>query len=147
MADEERKTTRSSDEDLLLEIRDRYKYASEAWEEIRKERQKDLRYICGDPWEPEDRNARAAAGRPCVNHDELNQYVNQAVNNLRQNKRGVKVEPGGNGADGKSAELRQDLIRTVEYRSKAQQAYLRAAQDMLEGSYGFFRIGRKYVID
>jgi len=57
MADEERKTTRSSDEDLLLEIRDRYKYASEAWEEIRKERQKDMRYICGDPWEAEDRKA------------------------------------------------------------------------------------------
>jgi hypothetical protein len=145
--DEDQKTTRSSDEALLREIRERYRYASDAWEDIRKERQKDLRYICGDPWEADDRKAREAAGRPVVNHDELNQYVNQAVNNLRQNKRGIKVEPGGNGADGNSAELRQDIIRTVEYRSKAQQAYLRAAQDMLEGSYGFFRIGRKYVID
>jgi hypothetical protein len=34
-----------------------------------------------------------------------------------------------------STELRQDLIRTIEYGNKAQGAYLRAAQDMLEGSY------------
>ena len=34
-------------ESLLREIRDRYTYASAAWEEIRKERQKDMRYICG----------------------------------------------------------------------------------------------------
>ena len=95
MVDQDRKPTQSGDEALLLEIRDRYKYASEAWEEIRKERQKDLRYICGDPWEPEDRKARADAGRPVVNHDELNQYVNQAVNNLRQNKRGIKSSPAG----------------------------------------------------
>src|SRR5215468_4459356 len=91
-----------------------------------------MRYICGDPWTPEDRKARADAGRPCVNHDELNQYVNQAVNSPRQNKLGIKVEPGGNGADGKSAEPRQDIIRTIEYRSKAQGAYLPAVQDMLE---------------
>jgi hypothetical protein len=146
--DEDRKPTlRSGDEELLREIRDRYKYASDAWEDIRKERQKDMRYICGNPWEDSDRKAREAVGRPVVNHDELNQYVNQAVNNLRQNKRGIKVEPGGNGADGKTAGTRQDLIRTIEYRNKAQDAYLRAGQDMLEGSYGFFRIGRKYVID
>src|SRR5215831_7447896 len=145
--DQDRKPTQSGDEALLREIRDRYKYALDAWEEIRKERRTDLRYIRGDPWEAGDRKARTEAGRPVVNHDELNQYVNQAVNNLRQNKRGIKVEPGGNGADGKSAGLRQDIIRTIEYRSKAQSAYLRAGQDMFEGSYGFFRIGRKYLID
>ena len=112
--DEDRKPTpRSGDEELLREIRDRYKYASDAWEEIRKERQKDMRYICGNPWDDKDRKVREDAGRPVVNHDELNQYVNQAVNNLRQNKRGIKVEPGGNGADGKSAGVRQDIIRTV----------------------------------
>jgi hypothetical protein len=61
--DEERKPTpRSGDEELLREIRDRYKYASDAWEEIRKERQKDMRYICGNPWEDSDRKAREAVG-------------------------------------------------------------------------------------
>lgn len=143
-------TPRTGDEDLLREIRERYSYACGAWKETREERAIDIRYLCGDPWDAEDRKARAAAGRPCINHDELNQYVNQGVNSLRRDKRGIKVEPdpssGGSG-DEKTAELRQDLIRTIEYKSKAQSAYLRAAQDMYEGSYGFFRVSRKYVSD
>jgi hypothetical protein len=135
----------SDDESLLQEIRDRYRYASDAWREAREERKIDMRYLCGDPWDEEDRKARKDAGRPCINHDELNQYINQGVNNLRQNKRGIKIEPYGNGANDKTAELRQDLVRTIEYRSKAQSAYLRAGQDLFEGSYGFFRITLKYV--
>lgn len=145
MADEP-KTSTSAGETLLQEIRDRYRYAVDSWEEVRKERQIDMRFICGDPWEPEERKARKDAGRPCISHDELNQYVNQGINNLRENKRGIKVEPRGNGASDQTAELRQDKIRTIEYRSKAQDVYLKAGQDMYEGSYGFFRISRKYVL-
>lgn len=137
----------TKDEALLQEIRERYRYASDAWRKIREERQIDLRYLSGDPWDPKDKKARADFGRPAINHDQLNQWVFQGVNNLRQNKRGIKVEPRGNGADDRTATLRQDQIRTIEYRSKAQMAYLRAAQDMYEGSYGFFRITRKYISD
>jgi hypothetical protein len=145
--DEDRDTTQTGDEALLQKIRERYRYASEAWEEVRKERQIDMRYICGDPWTPEDRKARVDTGRPCINHDELNSFVNVAVNQLRQNKRGIKIEPRGNGASDKTAEFRQDLARTIEYRSKAQDIYSKSGQDMLEGSYGFFRMSRKYVLD
>jgi hypothetical protein len=135
------------DEKLLRHIRDRYTSLSDLWREIREERQKDLRYICGDPWDDVDKRARKDAGRPCLSQDELTQYVNQAVNNARQNRRGIKVEPAGNGSSDKTAEFRQNLIRGIEYKSKAQSAYLRAYQDMVEGSYGFIRIGRKYVSD
>ena len=139
--------TDGRDEPLLKELRERYTYAKEQWADIFEEREIDLRYIAGDPWDPKDRKAREDpnARRPCLSHDELNQYVNQAINNLRQNKRGIKIDPDGNGADEKTAELRQDLIRTIEYRSNAQSAYITAYQSSLEGSFGFFRIGRRYV--
>ena len=39
-----------SDADVLDEIRERRTYANRAWEEIRKEGQKDMRYGAGDPW-------------------------------------------------------------------------------------------------
>lgn len=139
--------TLTGDEALLQEIRDRFRYACDAWREIRDERRIDMRYIAGDPWDEADRKARADAGRPCINHDELNQFVNQAINGLRQNKRGIKVSPAGNGASEKTAELHQDLIRTIEYRSQAQSAYVTAFQAALEGSYGFFRLSRKYTAD
>ncbi len=135
------------DEALLKEIRDRHTYFEDRWREIREERRIDMRYVCGDPWTDEEKKARGDKEnpRPCINHDELNQYINQGVNNLRANKRGIKVNPAGNGSSDKSAEFRQDLIRTIEYDSNAQAAYITAAQAMFEGSYGFLRISRAYA--
>ena len=133
------------DAELLEEIRDRYRYYDDAWKEIREHSQKCRKYLDGDPWDPEDRQFRKETGRPCINHDELNQYVNQAVNNVRQNRRGIKVNPEGNGADEKTAEFRQNFIRSIEYRSHAQNVYATAYEHMVEGSYGFLRVTRRYV--
>ncbi len=140
--DLDRDDTLTGDEALLKEIRERYEYATERWRKIREESQTDRRYVCGNPWSDTDRTARK--DRPCISHDELNQYVNHAVNNARQNKRGIKVDPVGD-TEERDSELRQDIIRTAEYRSRAQAAYLTAYQAMLEGSYGFFGISRRYV--
>lgn len=131
------------DGDLLSEIRERYKSWDETWEPIRKERTTDMRYIAGRPWSDEDIKQRA--GRPCINHDELSQYVNQLVNGVRQSKRGIKVDPAGDGTNDETARLRQDLIRTIEYGSNAGSIYANAFQSMVEGSYAFFRISRRYV--
>jgi hypothetical protein len=130
---------------LLEEIRERFRYASDMFREPQKQRNIDMRYVAGDPWEEKDRAAREDNDRPCVNHDELNQYLNACVNNARQNKRGIKASPAGNGASDKTAELREDLIRTIEYRSQAQGPYLTGFQAMVEGSYGFMRITRRYL--
>jgi portal protein len=133
------------DAELLSEIRERYRYGCDMWREAREERKIDLRYLSGDPWSDEDRKARADAGRPCISHDELNQYVNQAVNSARQSKRGIKIEPLRNGADEHTAELHENLIRAIEYNSRAQSVYLKAFQCCVEGSYGFARVSRRYI--
>jgi hypothetical protein len=136
---------RDSDEELLSEIRERYKSWDTTWQKIRKERAIDIRYICGDPWDPKDRKAREDAGRPCISHDELSQYVNQCVNSVRMNKRGIKADPRGFGSNEKTALLRQDIIRTIEYDCNGPSIYANAYQQMVEGSYSFFRISRRYV--
>lgn len=139
-------TVSASDEKLLEEIRERYKYAKNAWSEIQEEAKIDRRYVAGDPWEAKDRKARADAGRPCISHDELNQYVNQGINGVRQSPPGIKIDPAGNGATEQTAETHQDLVRTIEYESDAQAgAYIVAFQNSLEGSYGFFRLSRGYA--
>lgn len=136
-----------SDAALLREIRDRRSYAYDQWSYAREQRAIDIRYLAGDPWSPEDRERRRKAGRPCINHDELNQYTNQIVNGLRKNKRGIKIDPAGGGASRKTARLHQDIIRTIENRSHATAAYIRCFQDAVEGGYGAFRISRDYVSD
>jgi len=135
----------AEDEALLREIRAKFTYFTDRWKESKDERNTDLRYVCGDPWEAKDRRAREEAGRPCVSHDELGQYVNATVNSVRENKRGIKISPGGKNSNDQTAETRQNLIRAIEYRSNGPSVYLTAFQQMVEGSYGFFRIGREYV--
>jgi hypothetical protein len=146
-ADTPRSRVSDADDELLCEIRDRYKSWETVWQKVRQERNIDLRYICGDPWDPKDRKAREDASRPCINHDELGQYVNQCVNSVRQNKRGIKADPRGYGSSEQSALLRQDIIRTIETDCDGPSIYADAFQQMVEGSFAFFRISRRYVSD
>jgi hypothetical protein len=135
-----------SDDTILQELRDRFEYGTNEWADIRKEGATDMRFITGDPWEPEDRKAREEAGRPVLSLDELSQYVNQLINDVRQAKRGIKVTPQGNGANDETAAFRQGLHRQIEYRSNATMAaYMTLAENAFQRSYGFLRIKAKYL--
>ncbi len=135
----------AEDEALLREIRSKYRYYKEAWREAQEHREKLMRYLSGHPWTEEEERARK--DRPCISHDELNQYIFQCVNSARQNKRGIKIEPEGNGANDKTATLRENLTRTIEYRSQAPSIYMQTYQDCVEGGYGYLRISRRYISD
>lgn len=134
------------DDALIDEIRDRYDYAEREWADIYAEGAIDMRYLSGDPWEPDDREAREKAGRPVLALDELGQYINELVNSVRQNKRGGVVTPIGEGANAQTAEFRQNLLRQIEYRSNAPQgAYVTMAENAFQRSYGYLRINADYV--
>jgi hypothetical protein len=130
---------------LLKEIRDNFTYASDASREIRAEAAIDMRHIAGDPWDPAERKARKDAGLLCLTLDELGQYVNQLINEVRQNKRAIKIKPEGYGAEDKHAELRANRIRQIERRSNAQAAYSCAFENAVQRSYGYAKVTTKYV--
>lgn len=134
-----------TDDPDIKELHEAFDYSTDAWRDIRDEAQVDMRYISGDPWHPDDRTMRENAGRPVISMDELGQYVNQIVNDVRQNKRAIKVTPLGNGANDQSAALRADLWRQIEYRSNAQQAYTTMFENAVQRSYGYLRIVPQYV--
>lgn len=133
------------DSTILKEIRDNFAYYTDSWRDIREEAKTDMRYVSGDPWDPKDRKFREDNDRPCMTWDELSPYVNQLINDPRQNKRAIQVNPIGSGANDKTAELRGNLIRAIEYNSKAQSAYTTGFQGAAERSYGFWRVGKRYV--
>ena len=135
----------ASNDKLLREIRSNYDYALDAWREIREEGKTDMRYLAGDPWPAEERKAREAAKRPCIALDELNQYVHQLVNDVRINKRAIRVLPKGSGATDQTAETDQGIIRQIEYASKAQAAYRTAFEGAAQRGYGFARISKRWV--
>jgi hypothetical protein len=133
-----------SDQDVQ-ELRQQFADDTAEWRDIRDEGSKDMRYVSGDPWAEHERAAREKAGRPCLSLDELSQYTNQGVNKLRANKRAVKFAPIGDGASEQTAEFYADLMRDIEYRSQAQTAYITAAENMFQRSYGFCRVNVRYA--
>jgi hypothetical protein len=132
---------------LVKHILDRFDYQKECWREIREAAKEDMRYVAGDPWDPKEKRARQAVNRPCLTLDELGQYLNALINDVRQNKRAVQVTPKGAGASDKTAEFRGNLIRAIEYASNAQTAYITAAENAFSRSYGYWQIGTQYVAD
>lgn len=132
--------TQSAD---LKEIRERYEYATTEWQDIRKEAETDMQFVAGDPFTEEERAERSE--RPTIAPEEMSQYRNQVTNNLRSNPRGVKFQPKGNGASKRSAEFYQGKMREIEYRSHAVEAYVGAAENVLQRSYGYVRVGAKFL--
>jgi len=132
------------DAEFLQKLRDRFRYCLESWKEIREEHDLDIRFLCGDSWEPKEKQRRKNKNLPMIHLDELTQYINQLINDVRQNKRAVKVIPKGYGATAQTADLRGDWIRAVEYASQAQSAYITAFEGAAGGSYGFWKLETFY---
>lgn len=130
---------KSPDQKLLDRIKSRFDYFIAAWKDIRDEAELDMRAqsIYG-PWDPAERQARIEAKRPVIHLDQLGQYTNALVNEVRLNPLAVKVSPDDSGTDNETAELTGNRIRAIEYESNAQQAYLRAFEDAATRSYGVF---------
>lgn len=137
----------NENETLLQEIRDNFAADRLAFNSIQEEGRKDVRYISGDPWDDAEKRERKDSGRPLIALDELNQYVNQLINNVRESKRGISVVPRGSGANDELARVRQGIFREIEYKSKAQSAYVTAFEGCSQRGYGWFRLGAKYISD
>lgn len=139
---------RKDDESLLSEIKANWEYAQAYWNPIYAEGDIDVRYALHGPWDPSDYAARGVVngvgGRPTLVLDELGQYRNQLKNQVRQNKRAVKVKPEGDGANDETALKRAGIIRGIEYKSKAQQAYSTAFDACVDRSFGFVKLTTDY---
>lgn len=133
------------EEKLLAEIRNRFDYTKDYWSEIYTAGDEDMKFVALDPWPAAEKRQREQAVRPCLVMDEINQNVNQLINSVRQNKRAVKVVPRGFGANDKTAEMRGDLIREIEYKSNAQSAYICGFENICNRSFGGWKIVRRYV--
>lgn len=137
-----------TDDSEIREMREEYRDARTQKKDIRDEGDMDMAYLV-NPWDAsdqeEDRKQRKALNRPMIDADELNQYVNQLINDVRQNKRGAKVAPAGAGATDKTANLLQGLIRQIEYRSNAAlDAYPVMFENCAQRSYGYLGIKPVY---
>lgn len=138
---ESSKDLSKGDEKLVKRIQERFKYMSAAWRRIREEAEDDMRSLSiVGPWPEGDIESRKQKGRPCIHLDQLTQYVDETINEVRMNPIAIKVDPNGEGTSEDTAELRSKRIRAIEYESNAQSAYLTAFEYATSMSFGAFGI-------
>jgi len=105
-------------------------------------------FVPGEQWE-EDTKQNERKGRICLEINQLPQFVNQVVNDLRQNRAGIHVTPEGGGDDGakQEAERRQGIIRGIEYESRADTVYDQGGSDAVVAGRGWWRVLTEYRAD
>ncbi len=125
--------------------RERFKLCVEAEGDRRSQMLMDLQFRCGDDsnnfqWEKTILAQRARKKRPCHTINRIPEFTKHVVNNMRQSRPAIKVNPVGDGADQDQAEMRQGLIRHIENKSQAEATYDTAFEHMCIMGLGWMRI-------
>lgn len=139
--------------DELKEVREVFESDMTDWSDAREARAKCMKALAGDPWPQNDRQARTEAGRPCLTYDELSQHTNQVVNDFRANPLSVEFAPGPPlfadqqliEATEEAAELYGDAFREMDYRCNGPEVFTTAAENAVQGGYGFAGLKSEFI--
>lgn len=122
---------------------DRFKIAADAEQENRLLAESDFEFAAGEQWPDEIKKERSEDGRPCLTINRLPQYIRQVMGDARQNKPAIKVRPVED-SDEEIAEILEGLVRSIEVRSNAPQAYMTGLEHTLTGGFGHWRVTTDY---
>lgn len=121
-----------------------------AWDFDRQNREDaldDLKFAAGEQWPEDVLTERRAEQRPCLTINRVPQFVRQVIGDIRQNKPAIKVRAVGGGATEEVAEVLDGLIRNIEAQSKADTAYVTAAENSAYCGMGHWRVTTEYSSD
>lgn len=130
--------------DLLKRIRDRFKVMSEADQENRRLAMEDMKFtnVPGEQWDALMKKERG--NRPCREFNKLRITCKRVINDIRANRPASKVR-GVEGADKKTAEVYDGLIRNINNISDFDTITDGAAEYQTIGGMGAWRIKTRYV--
>lgn len=135
-------------DDTLTRGRKAFERCSDAERENRLEAIEDIRFSrLGEQWPEKIVKQREQEFRPCLTINKMPAFIRQVVNDARQNKPSIKVHPVDSGADPKTADVINGLIRNIEYTSNADVAYDTAIEATVSGGFAYWRIGMDYAYD
>lgn len=132
-------------DDVLKRAQDNYQRDKDHWNEIYTKARDDMYFISDNEdaqWNAEDRALRQ--NRPSLTIDQLGQFLHQVANTIRMNTPSINIIPGTDG-DEETAAVFQGLIRNIEYRSHADEAYDTGSLSSIRCSIGFIFVDHGYV--
>jgi hypothetical protein len=148
MADSDDTAGARDADDIIAAARRDYQRCVEAWRDNQHNAREDLRFArLGEQWPKDMVEARARDNRPCLTFNRMPAFIRQVVNDARQNKPAIKVHPQDSGADRRTAEILDGLIRNIETVSDADVAYDTAIEHAVGQGFGFWRINTRYTSD
>src|SRR5271157_1008902 len=101
-------------------------------------------YKRGCQWPDKIRREREGDNRPCLEINQIPAFLNQVLNDIRQNRPSIKVRGASDDATEEMATIRQDLIRHIEYDSQADAIYDNGVRYAAAGNIGYWRICTEY---
>lgn len=140
----------ADDNKILERAYKRFNLAADLENEGRIERLEDVKFVrLGQQWPDSVKRDRERPGqeRPMLTINRLFQFRNQIINEIRQNRPGIKIRPVDDKADKETAEIMQGLVRHIQDSSKADIAYDTAAEWQVDTGLGYFRIITDYCED
>ena len=114
---------RLTDADILAHARARLKLVIDSEVQLRRLEKNDLNFSTLDQWDPSIRSARendVNGPRPCLTIDQINQYIVQVVNDMRQGKPGINVRPQDDKSDIETAKKRLEFLKLQQRQNVAQ---------------------------
>lgn len=139
--------------DFATEVRELWKNAEEADKDNREAALNDLRFAAGEHWDEQVRQYRERVGierygfpLPCLTVNNIPALIGQVTGDRRANEVAVKVLPNEEG-DKETADVRAEIIRSIEVRSKAQRTYLSSFGTMVNCGVSNFRVDLDYAYD
>lgn len=137
-----------TDDDILKEAKARFQRCVD-WESLARQHARfDARFASGDPlnkWQWDASVIASRGDRPCLTNNLTRQHNLLIVNDALRNKAAIKISPTGGQATYEAAQIFQNLIRRIEYQSKATDAYSTATFHQVESGIGYVRVTTDYV--
>jgi hypothetical protein len=133
-------------DDFAKEVRELYANAEEADRDNRDEAITDLKFEVGDQWHEGVKRDRESNGLPCPTINVAQQYTAQVVGDWRANQTSIKVLPREDG-DVAIAEVRSELIRSIELQSKADRVFASSLGQMVACGISNFRVDVDYAYE
>jgi hypothetical protein len=130
----------SAKEKLLERVRKNMERAISAESDNRKSGLDDRMFKIGQQWPTEIMAQRNLDKRPCLTVNKLPTFVHQIVNDQRQNRPSININPNGDRGDPEVAKMYRGLIRFIERDCAADIAYDTAFDDAVTMGWGYWRI-------
>lgn len=127
-------------ERIIKESEKRFALCEEAERALRELALDDLKFRAGEQWDDDIKRKRIAKKKPCLTLNYLPTREKQVLNEQRQNRSAIKVNPVDGKADPDTADIFGGIIRHVEYDSNGDDIWDTALASATRIGFGFLGV-------